>query len=38
MANYEYTEAVEQYQALIASGVTPPPPGTSISVTVGVGN
>ena len=36
--NISYAEAVEQYQALIASGVTPPPPVTSISVTIGVGN
>jgi hypothetical protein len=36
--NISYAEAVEQYQALIASGATPPPPVTSISVTIGVGN
>ncbi|MBE2315217.1 hypothetical protein DVA67_004480 [Solirubrobacter sp. CPCC 204708] len=36
--NVTYAEAVAQYQALIASGATPPPPVTSISVTVGVGN
>ena len=36
--NISYAEAVEQYQALIASGATPPAPVTSISVTIGVGN
>ena len=36
--NISYAEAVEQYQALIASGVTPAAPVTSISVTIGVGN
>ena len=35
--NIGYAEAVEQYQALIASGATPPAPVTSISVTIGVG-
>ena len=35
--NVSYAEAVEAYQALIASGATPPPPVTSISVTVEVG-
>ena len=36
--NVSYADAVEQYQALIASGATPPAPVTSISVTIGVGN
>jgi hypothetical protein len=35
--NVSYAEAVEAYQALIASGATPPPPVTSVSVTVEVG-
>lgn len=36
--NVSYADAVAQYEALIASGVTPPPPVTSISVTTTVGN
>lgn len=36
--NVSYADAVAQYEALIASGVTPPPPVTSISVTTTVGS
>jgi hypothetical protein len=35
--NVSYAEAFAAYEALIASGVTPPPPVTSISVTTTVG-